>query len=132
MNGSERDADPSSPTPLPDPAAVTFPDRRRAPRFKPVIENAFLGWWEGDSFCAEQGALRNVSEGGAAIELEHLPPNVETVWLCVAGPGRVTWAPARLSGHEGRVARLAFTEPFPDELFELLVWGFDTADPAAR
>lgn len=95
----------------------------------PVTVSVYIGWWENDSFRAELGLLRNVSTSGAAVDIEADLSAVETVWLCIVGPGRVTWAPARLAGYEGRLARLHFPEPFPYELFELLVWGFPNHDP---
>jgi hypothetical protein len=113
------------PRPSPKPPDVTTAAYQKEARYRPVIETAYVGWWEGESFRAVLGVLRDVSAGGAAVVLEDAPPGVETVWLCVAGPGRVTWTPARVAGRENGVLRLCFTERFPDELFDLLVWGFD-------
>ena len=106
-----------------DSTPLCFPlvDRRREPRYVPGVAEAYIGWWEGETFRAELGKLRNLSVGGAAIELEADPGDTDAVWLCVVGPGRVTWMPARLVGREGRVGRIQFAEPFPDDLFELLV-----------
>lgn len=96
-------------------------DRRREPRYVPGVAETYVGWWEGGSFRAELGTLRNFSVGGAAIDLEADPGETEAVWLCVVGPGRVIWTPARLLGREGRVVRIRFAEPFPFDLFELLI-----------
>ncbi|MDR3637747.1 MAG: hypothetical protein P4L84_28330 [Isosphaeraceae bacterium] len=122
--------EPDLPQPAKKPGETAIEDRRHGFRYQPVVEKAYLGWWEAESFRAELGVLRNISAGGAAVELESRLAHVDTVWFCVAGPGRVTWTPARLAGQEGRVLRLSFTEPFPNDLFELLVWGFDTSQSA--
>lgn len=112
----------------PDSAPLAREERRTEPRYVPVTVSVYIGWWENESFRAELGLLRNVSTTGAAVDIDADLSAVDTVWLCIVGPGRVTWAPARLAGHEGRLARLQFPEPFPYELFELLVWGFPAQD----
>jgi len=102
-------------------APLPSSDRRREPRYVPGETIVYLGWWEGAKFRAELGLLQNFSAGGAAVEIAAEPDAAEPVWLCVAGPGRVTWMPARQVGREGRAIRLQFAEPMPYELFELLV-----------
>lgn len=106
-----------------DSTTPPFPlaDHRREPRYVPGVADAYVGWWEGESFRAELGTLRNFSVRGAAIELEADLGDTEGVWLCVVGPGRVIWMPARLVGRAARVLRIQFAEPFADDLFELLV-----------
>ncbi|MDR3638868.1 MAG: hypothetical protein P4L84_33990 [Isosphaeraceae bacterium] len=90
----------------------------------PVLERAYLGWWEGESFRTELGKLANISSGGAALEVAAETGAVESVWLCVIGPQRMDWVAARLLGRQGTVARMVFAEQFPYELFKSVVWGF--------
>lgn len=65
--------------------------------------------------------LRNFSVGGAAIEVGVELGGAETVWLCIVGPGRVNWTPARVMGREVSVVRVQFAQQLPYDLFELLV-----------
>lgn len=124
----------AGPTPCVKYATPANPgDRRKEPRYVPVMENAYLGWWEGETFRSELGKLANISAGGAALEVAGEPSSGETVWLCVVGPQRPDWVPARLLGRLGSTARMAFVENLPYELFKTVVWGLphDQVVPAA-
>lgn len=102
-------------------------DRRQDPRYVPVMESAYLGWWEGKTLRAELGVLWNISAGGAALDVDVALEAGETVWICVIDLVPVRWFPARLLGCEGRVVRIQFAETFPYELLQRVVWG-GTAD----
>lgn len=104
-------------------------DRRQEPRYVPVMECAYLGWWEGESFRTEVGRLTNISAGGAALDVGDDPGIGETVWLCVVGPSRTGWVAARLLGRHGRISRMVFAERFPYALFKSVVWGFPAQEP---
>ena len=104
-------------------------ERRREPRYVPMMERAYLGWWEHDAFRTELGRLANISAGGAALEAGAGPGLGEAVWLCVIGPNRTGWVAARLLGRHGAVQRLVFAERFPYELFKSIVWGFPCDQP---
>jgi hypothetical protein len=95
-------------------------ERRAEPRYRSSAGTTFLGWWEGETFRAEPGALRDFSAGGAAVEIAAELPSTEEVWLCIAGPGRVHWAAARLVGRGTRV-RIQFAAPLPGDLFAMLL-----------
>ena len=112
-----------------EPAPLDVDDRRQEPRYAPVMERAYLGWWEGESFRTELGRLANISAGGAALEVRSDPGVGEVVWLCVIGPNRLGWVPARLLGRNGRIRRMVFAERFPYELFTSVVWGFPAPEP---
>lgn len=101
----------------------TAVERRRNPRYRPLAASAYIGWWEGDAFRTELVVIQNISLGGVAVGIQTLPGGVSTVWICLVGPGRVTWVPARLLAVEGRVARLQFAEPCGDDLIAPLIWG---------
>ncbi|MDR3635308.1 MAG: PilZ domain-containing protein [Isosphaeraceae bacterium] len=118
MNPLERGVDLSQPA---GNSSCPREGRRREPRFVPGEANAYVGWWEGETFRAELCTLRNFSTGGAALELAASIDPGETVCFCVVGRGPVNWTPARVVGREGQVARIEFAGPFPYELFELLV-----------
>lgn len=106
-------------------------DRRKEPRYVPVMESAYLGWWDGDTMRAELGVLWNISAGGAAVDVAADLDVGQTVWLCVLDLGPARWFAARLVGREGRVARLQFAEPFPYELLDTVVWGVPRSDDCA-
>lgn len=111
------------------PASFDVDDRRQEPRYVPVMERAYLGWWEGESFRTEVGRLANISAGGAALDVRNDPGDGEAVWLCVIGPNRPGWVAARLLGRHGAICRMVFAERFPYELFKSVVWGFPAHEP---
>lgn len=118
--------------PTPEHARACDPDdQRQETRYVPVMERAYLGWWEGESFRTELGRLANISAGGAALDVRDDPGVGEAVWLCVIGPNRMGWVAARLLGRHGTICRMAFAERFPYELFKSVVWGLpvDEAPP---
>jgi hypothetical protein len=100
---------------------MTAVERRAEPRYRSTTGKTFLGWWEAETFRAELGTLRDVSAGGAAVEITAGLPSTDEVWLCITGPGRVHWAAARVVGRGTQVAHLAFAEPLSHELFALLI-----------
>lgn len=104
-------------------------ERRREPRYVPVMERAYLGWWVGETFRTELGRLANISAGGAALDIATDPGVGESVWLCVIGPNRMGWVAARLLARDGNLVRMVFAERFPYELFKSVVWGFPGHDP---
>ena len=107
-------------------------DRRSEPRYVPVMETAYLGWWEGETLRAELGVLWIISAGGAALDVDVQLEAGETVWVCVIDLVPVRWFAARLLGRDGRVLRLQFAEPFPFELLERVVWGTSARAVAAE
>src|SRR4051812_48728059 len=109
-------------------------DRRKEPRYAPVVEQARLGWWEGEQFRVAVARLRNISNGGAALTVACDAP-VAPVWMSVVTPGSKEWILARVAGvseaGEGaHCVRLAFVEPCPRDVFEAAVSG--TPAPAPR
>lgn len=107
-------------------------DQRQEPRYVPVLERAYLGWWEGETFRTELGRLANISAGGAALDVYHDPGVGQTVWLCVVGPNRMGWVAARLLGRHGTISRMVFAERFPYELFKSVVWGLPAEETPSR
>jgi hypothetical protein len=129
MRRFEIEADPGQPTPAL--SACDADDRRSEPRYAPVMDRAFLGWWERDAFRTAVGRLANISSGGAALELAAEPATDDGVWLCVVGPHRSAWVAARVLGRRGPVFRMVFAERFPYELFKSVVWGLPAEETPA-
>ncbi|MDR3638837.1 MAG: PilZ domain-containing protein [Isosphaeraceae bacterium] len=98
-------------------------DRRKEPRYVPVMESAYLGWWEGETLRAELGVLWNISAGGAAMDVAVEVETGDTVWLCIVDLTPVRWVAARVVGREERMVRMQFAEPFACERLERVVWG---------
>jgi hypothetical protein len=110
-------------------------DRRKEPRYAPVVEQARLGWWEGEQFRVAVARLRNISNGGAALTVACDAP-VAPVWMSVVTPGSKHWILARVAGISeagdgAHCVRLAFVEPCPTEVFEAAVSG-TAAIPVTR
>ena len=55
-----------------------------------MSESLYLGWWEEPEFHTCAAALRNVSHGGALVDVAVRSPDGASLWLCLAGAsGRV-------------------------------------------
>ncbi|MDR3636461.1 MAG: PilZ domain-containing protein [Isosphaeraceae bacterium] len=104
-------------------------DRRKEPRYEPVMDYAYLGWWEGATFRTEQAQIVNISAGGAALATAGKPNAGETVWLSVVGPAHHDWVAARLLEHRNGHARLVFADGYPYDLFKSVVWGLPGEQP---
>ena len=121
MQGSESNVGCDSPA-----QESEFPmagERRRDPRYRPLTASVYIGWWEGEAFRTELTVIRDISVRGAAVNVRALPDCVATVWVCLVGPGRVTWVPTRRVAIEDQVARLEFAEPCGDDMIAPLIWG---------
>ena len=111
------------------PARSHLLERRREPRFVPVINHAYLAWREGAACHAEAGWLQNISAGGAALDVEADPGPGATAWLCVVCPKRTSWVSARVLQRHGRVVRMQFIERLPHETFVAVVAGAGDVGP---
>src|SRR4051812_37135064 len=111
-------------------------DRRREPRYAPVVDQARLGWWEGEQFRIAVARLRNISSGGAALTVACDAP-MAPVWMSVVTPGQKEWVLAKVAGifksDEGaHCVRLAFVEPCPRNVIEAAVSGSTPAPAPAE
>lgn len=103
-------------------------DRRKESRYIPYCRRAYLGWWAGDEYRTLTARIENLSRSGAALLVDEFPESVSEVWLCLIGPVRADWYPARMvgiapSGGVGRVVRIALDESLSYEVFKSIVWG---------
>ena len=110
----------------------TSPDERRtAPRFPAVEGRARFGWRvQGDSReCA--ALILNVSEVGALVVVDELPPEDVVVALRLAGTASLEWVEARVvltfATHSGpHKIGLAFTRPCPIDLLTTTIFSAPT------
>lgn len=126
-------------TPLTDPPGPEAPtarprDRRLAPRYAPARDATQLGWWEDGQFRTADARLRNISSGGAAVNLGGTGPDTAGAWVCILMPGTDVWVQASVAGavaaEDGTPhVRLTFAEPCPDDVLISAV-GDDIPAPA--
>ncbi len=60
-------------------------ERRGFPRFEPLENRVWLGWWRDEEFLTYGAQLIDLSRSGAAIACLDAPPEGEYAWFCVAG-----------------------------------------------
>jgi hypothetical protein len=116
------------------PPAVPPPgtrDRRSVCRYSVVLDKAWIGWWEGQSFRYSGARIVDISLRGALLHIEKFPPNGQPVWLCPPGvTSQEEWIEVKLIDARKklfgpRVLRLAFRKVFPYEIFRNVVYGPD-------
>jgi hypothetical protein len=104
--------------------------KERATRFEACRNDASLAWKDatpgGESEASDWQSRRlfalllDISQTGASIALDRLPPPSDEVWLRFEGEGGNDWNEARVVGVETttsgpHLVRLAFRDPCPFE-----------------
>ncbi|WP_158633669.1 PilZ domain-containing protein [Tautonia sociabilis] len=114
-------------------------ERRETPRFTPLVDRLWLGWWDGEQFQTIGSQLIDISLGGAAIACTDGPETGDDAWFCVVGPRLSGGTRAQVVGREPMPGspgvyrlRLRFLPRCPQDVFEIalgLLPG-DSAEPA--
>ena len=105
-------------------------ERRESPRYPVGEALAALGWWQGSEYRTCPAMILDLSHSGARIIASAARPEVgQSTWLCVAGDPPSEWIAARVVSAQkitgkSALARLAFLEPCPYEVFKRVVPGF--------
>ncbi len=114
-----------------DGAGHLIEERRAAPRCRPVVHRAWLGWWArpGD-FGSVPARLEDISQGGARLVTAKPPTEQQLVWLCLGIPDPTECVQAKVlavtPGADGDfVVRLAFAGPCPQSLYRMAIYGLD-------
>jgi PilZ domain len=68
-------------------------DKRRVCRYRVVLQDALLGWWEDAKFVNTPAQLINLSTSGCQIELPRTPKPAkgEPAWICPLGLSPAQW-----------------------------------------
>ncbi|MGE3818215.1 MAG: PilZ domain-containing protein [Isosphaeraceae bacterium] len=103
-------------------------ENRRSCRYDAVRSAVYLGWWEEPDFRCCAAELRNLSQGGALIDVPIPPPQDAVLYLCMGESATAHWTEAAVvsvTNPRDRVyrIRLAFSETCPYEMFNLAVFG---------
>ena len=110
-------------------------DRRRVCRYPVVLDEAWLGWWQGQAYESTPARIIDLSLHGARLTVDRFPPSGQRVWFCPPGVlAREDWIEVKLVGMKkqlfgGRGVRVAFLKHFPYEIFKKLVYGPDVYVP---
>ena len=112
-------------------------DRRTEPRLEParfVCRLRAQSWF---SSWQQDALIINISRGGALVFLDEPPPGVRKLGLELRTPKRNVFVPAKALDvrrtRSGQAAvRIAFSRPWPYDLFETAVCGLAPARPCAR
>src|SRR4051812_35156735 len=101
-------------------------ERPRSPRL-PAVENAILLSWQGHGLALRlKGRMLNVSQTGALILSEVLPPLDQRLRIRLERPIRTDWCDARVVRHgEGHEAGLRFEDCDPYALVLGATMGID-------
>jgi hypothetical protein len=97
-------------------------DGRKMYRYPAVGNEARVGWWSGEDFRDVSARVDDISQGGASIVSEELPPAAE-VYLRLVQPNETEWAlmgVIRTEAQSDGTFRLGavFAETCPYELFK--------------
>jgi len=112
-------------------------ERRASPRLPAADERIWAGWWlDDDEFTTTAARIENISRGGAKVRSIFEPEVSQDVWIRVANPLCDDYVQATVlevvPTPEGDFwVRMAFSEPCPDALYEIVTQGFAGADPEA-
>jgi hypothetical protein len=126
MSSSRRSKTPSISAP---PAGTR--ERRTVCRYTVVLDKAWLGWWEGQTFQSTPAKIIDISLRGALLIVESFPPKGRSVWFC---PPVVTtreqWIEVKLVDMKKRLfgpreVRIAARKVFRYEIFKTVVFGPD-------
>jgi hypothetical protein len=68
-------------------------DKRRVCRYRVILQDSLLGWWEEASFVSTPARLVNLSSSGCLIELPRIPKPAkgQAAWICPLGLPATQW-----------------------------------------
>lgn len=108
-------------------------ENRKSCRYDAVRSAVYLGWWGEQEFRCCAAELRNLSQGGALIDVPVPPPEDALIYLCMGESETAHWVEAgvvEVTNPRDRVYRIrvAFNEHCPYEMFNLAVFGLPVDD----
>lgn len=112
-------------------------ERRASPRLPAQDERIWAGWWlNDDEFTTTAARVENISRGGAKVRSTFEPDVSQDVWIRVANPLCDECVQATVlevvPTPEGDFwVRMAFSEPCPDPVFEIVTRGFAATEPGS-
>jgi PilZ domain len=68
-------------------------ERRSSARCPTVPNDGWLGWRENETFCQVAIYVEDVSQNGAKVTLDRLPPANASLWLRLESPRATGWCP---------------------------------------
>ncbi len=101
-------------------------DNRDSSRYEAVKSAVYLGWWDEPEFRTCAAALRNLSHGGALVNVSMRLAEGARLWLCLAGTPPGDWVPVSVVSVTGVgpfQVRLRFPDSCPYEMFNQAVLG---------
>jgi hypothetical protein len=104
-------------------------DRRTSPRLPAVDDRVWAGWWVDDEeFTTTAARLENISRGGAKVRTAIEPDVSQDIWVRLAEwlgceSVKATVLEVVPAPDGGFWVRMAFSEPCPDDFFELATQG---------
>jgi hypothetical protein len=107
-------------------------DRRVVCRYSVVLENAWLGWWEGQAFQSTPAKIIDISLRGARLNVSTFPPKDQPLWFCPLGmTSQDEWIKVKLVNAKKRLfgpreVRVSFRKLFPYDVFKTVVYGPDS------
>jgi hypothetical protein len=103
-----------------------------------VQDNAWLGWWEGQTFQNTAAKIIDISLRGALLNVDAFPPKDQPGWLCPPGmSANDEWSEVKLIDSRKKLfgpreLRVAFRKVFPYEIFKAVVYGPDSFKTAEQ
>jgi hypothetical protein len=80
-------------------------DRRASIRHPTVNNASCLEWWDGTTLYRSKSRLLDISDSGASLVTDSLPPSDRSIWLRLEQPVRTHWVTATVVwyGADGNV-----------------------------
>ncbi len=106
-------------------------ERRSVCRYSVVQDNAWLGWWERQTYRTTPAKIIDISLRGALLTVDVFPPKDQVIWFCPPGVLPTDeWIEIKLISQKKRLfgpreLRVAFRKVFPYEIFKIVVYGPD-------
>jgi hypothetical protein len=97
-----------------------------------VLDNAWLGWWEGQAFQSTAAKVVDISLRGALLNVDAFPPREQPVYFCPPGvSSQEEWIEVKVIDSKKRLfgpreVRIVFRKVFPYEIFKNMVYGPDS------
>jgi hypothetical protein len=108
-------------------------ETRSAARYPAVCSEVYLGWWEESQFRTRAAALKNVSHGGALVNVALPSPGSSGLWLSMGGTPPTEWTGVSVVTETNPQAglfqvRLRFVDGCPYDVYKKAVHGIGGND----
>jgi hypothetical protein len=114
-------------------------DRRRSCRYRVLLGDVLLGWWEGSTFVKVPAHMLDLSLQGCMLEMRRAPARTarQPVWVRSLVASSQEWTEGVVLAVRKPLIkrcriRIAFRDSFPYQTFKKLVYGAEDFHGSSR